>query len=204
MEGIWETQKGAPLLLFAWPSQKEQKNTYVFGIPKLASLINTHDLDGEMQGLKSVSRKDQPMVAPVFFTFRIMIVIGLLMLTTAFTALYLRHNQRLYKAKWFHIWSIFVAPCGFVAAIAGWLTAEIGRQPWVVYNLMRTKEAVSAVSAEEVIISLILLVLAYGVTFGFYLYYLFKTMRKGFLVIGRDEVEHHAFQYMTDTSGEEI
>jgi cytochrome d ubiquinol oxidase subunit I len=89
------------------------------------------------------------------------------------------------------------------AAIAGWLTAEIGRQPWVVYNLMRTKEAVSAVSAEEVIISLILLVLAYGVTFGFYLYYLFKTMRKGFLVIGRDEVEHHAFQYMTDTSGEE-
>ncbi len=202
MEGVWETQKGAPLLLFAWPSQKKQANEYVVGIPKLASLINTHSLDGELLGLKSVNKADQPRVAPVFFSFRLMVVIGLLMLLTAMTGLVLRYTQRLYSSNWFHLWCIIIAPLGFVASISGWLTAEIGRQPWVVYHLMRTREAVSAIEMEAVVISFILLVLAYGFVFSFYLYYLFKLIRQGPKELDSHEEEQHLFQYMRDTQGD--
>ena len=104
MEGVWETQKGAPLLLFAWPSQEKQKNEYTVSIPKLASLINTHQLDGEMLGLKSFAPAEQPRVIPVFFSFRIMVGIGLLMLLTAVVGLFLRFRGHLYTSKWFHRW----------------------------------------------------------------------------------------------------
>lgn len=202
MEGVWETQKGAPLILFAWPSQEAQKNEYVLSIPKLASLINTHSWDGEMIGLKTVPRAEQPIVAPVFFSFRIMVGIGLLMLVTVIAALILRVKQRLFSARWFLKWCLFMSPLGFVAAILGWITAEVGRQPWVVYNLMKTREAVSAVGKEEVIISLTMLVITYGVIFSFYLYYLFKMIRKGPVQLDKDDVEHHSFQYMTETIGD--
>jgi len=198
MEGVWETQKGAPLLLFAWPSQVQQENKYALAIPKFASLINTHHWDGEMIGLKSVASIDQPRVAPVFFSFRAMVGIGLLMLLTAFIGLILRIKGNLYTTQWFHRWCVAMAPFGFIASISGWLTAEIGRQPWVVYHLLKTSQAVSAVGLEEVIISFILLLLAYGITFGFYLYYLFKSIRLGPKLIGVDQAEAHAFQYMTD------
>lgn len=202
MEGVWNTEKGAPLLLFAWPSQAQQTNYYAIAIPKLASLINTHHWEGELVGLKSVAPGDQPVVAPVFFSFRIMVGIGLLMLATALMALLLRIKHSLYTATWFHKWCLLISPLGFIASIAGWLTAEMGRQPWVAYGLMRTHEAVSKVGAEEVIISLILLILAYGVVFGFYLYYLFKMIRQGPQISRQDKPEHHAFQYMTDKKGD--
>ena len=198
MEGVWETQKGAPLLLFAWPSQEKQKNEYTVSIPKLASLINTHHLDGEMLGLKSVAPDEQPRVLPVFFSFRIMVGIGLLMLFTAFVGLFLRVRGHLYSNTWFHRWCVAIAPLGFVASISGWLTAELGRQPWVVYHLLKTSHAVSAIGTEEVIISLILLLLAYGVIFGFYLYYILKLIRLGPQLIDIDQLEEHSFQYMTD------
>lgn len=201
MEGVWETQKGAPLLLFAWPSQQQQKNELTIGIPKLASLINTHRWDGELLGLKSVERADQPLVAPVFFSFRIMVGIGVLMLLTAALALLLRYRERLYTSRRFHQWCFFMAPLGFLASISGWLTAEIGRQPWIVYHLMRTRDAVSAIGIEEVIISLLLLVLVYGIIFGFYLYYLFKMIRTGPRELDAHDIEHHSFQYMTEAQG---
>lgn len=197
MEGVWETQKGAPLLLFAIPSQTEEKNYFEIGIPKLASLINTHSLDGELQGLKSVPPDDRPRMAPVFFTFRAMVGIGLFMLLVAVTGLVLRLRGTLYDTAWFHRVCVAMAPLGFIASIAGWLTAEIGRQPWVVHGLMRTRDAVSAITVEQVIISFSLLILAYGIIFGFYLYYLFKLIRKGPDVPLRDSLEQHAFQYMT-------
>jgi len=186
------------LLLFAWPSQEKQKNEYTLSIPKLASLINTHDLNGEMLGLKSVAPTEQPRVAPVFFSFRVMVGIGVLMLLTAFAGLYLRAKGRLYSNKGFHRLCIAIAPLGFVASISGWLTAEIGRQPWVVYHLLKTQNAVSAIEMDVVIISFILLVLAYGVIFGFYLYYLFQLIRVGPKSADANEVEYHSFQYMTD------
>ncbi|HHT0605620.1 TPA: cytochrome ubiquinol oxidase subunit I [Legionella anisa] len=202
MEGIWHTQNGAPLVLFAWPSQAQQQNNYAIEIPKLASFINTHDWDGKMVGLDSVQPDQQPRVAPVFFSFRIMVGIGLLMFATAIVGLFLRYKNKVYEAKWFHFWCFALTPLGFIASISGWLTAEIGRQPWVVYGLLKTHDAVSAISAEDVIISFVLLVLAYGVVFGFYLYYLLKLIRSGPEIIEQEQVEHHAFQYMTDLNVE--
>jgi len=153
-------------------------------------------------GLKSVSRQDQPKVAPVFFAFRVMVGIGFLMLGLAVVGLLLRARNILYSSQLFHKLCLWFVPLGFIASISGWLTAEIGRQPWVVYNLMQTKDAVSAVGMEEVIISMILLVLAYGITFSFYLYYLFKMIRRGPLALDSHPIENHSFQYMTDTQGD--
>lgn len=201
IEGNWETQKGAPLLLFAIPSQKEQKNYYEIAIPKLASLVNTHSWNGTLVGLKSVPPSDQPRVWPVFFSFRIMVGIGLLLFITAITGLFLRWAGKLYNTKWFHQLCLLVAPLGFVATIMGWITAEVGRQPWVVYNVMRTNEAVSALEAEEVIISLTLLVLTYGIIFGFYLNFLVKMIKSGPNNLSKHDAEHHSFQYMTDIEG---
>ncbi|WP_419418527.1 cytochrome ubiquinol oxidase subunit I [Legionella sp. D16C41] len=204
MEGVWNTQKGAPLVLFAIPSQSEQRNNYAIEIPKLASLINTHDLNGELIGLKSVSVADQPKVAAVFFSFRIMVGIGLIMLATAIFALFLRFRKTLFQAKLFHKWCILIAPLGFVATICGWFTAEFGRQPWVVYNLQRTVDAVSRVGWQEVAISFLLLILVYGIIFSFYLYYLFKTVRHGLVMLDDKAVDHMPFQYMSenDPTGE--
>lgn len=198
MEGVWETQRGAPLLLFAWPSQTLQQNNYVIAIPKLASLLNTHSWDGEMLGLKSVPPEDQPRVAPVFFSFRIMVGIGLIMLLTAFIGFFLRVKGTVYSSTWFHRWCIIISPLGFLATIAGWLTAELGRQPWVVYNLMKTRDAVSAIGMEEVFLSFLLLIIAYGIIFGFYLYYLLKLIRTGPVEKDKVEHQHSAFQYMKD------
>lgn len=197
MEGLWETTNGAPLVLFAIPSQKQQKNYYEIAIPKLASLINTHQWNGKLEGLKSVKAEDRPPVAAVFFSFRVMVGVGLLMLIASVVGLVLRVKNRLFENKSFHRFLILIAPLGFLATIAGWLTAEIGRQPWVVYNIMRTKDAVSNLSAEQVILSMSLLVISYVITFGFYLYYTFKLIRKGPFDLNLDKIEHHAFQYMT-------
>jgi len=200
IEANWKTQKSAPLVLFAMPSKSQQRNLYAIEIPGLASLINTHHWDGELLGLKSVSPEEQPPVASVFFTFRIMVSIGLLMLLTTILALFLRIRNKLHHTKWFLRWCLLIAPLGFVASICGWLTAEMGRQPWIVYNLLKTKDAVSSIGMEEVIISFVLLILAYGIVFSFYLVYLFKSIRTGPEVV--EGSEHHAFQYMTNSPGD--
>ncbi|MGQ3887643.1 cytochrome ubiquinol oxidase subunit I [Legionella sp. CNM-1927-20] len=200
IEGVWETQRGAPLVLFAIPSQQEQKNNYAIEIPKLASLINTHDINGELIGLRTVSLADQPKVAAVFFSFRIMVGIGLLMLATAVVALLLRRGNRLFKSKLFHRWCLITAPLGFIATISGWFTAEFGRQPWIVYNLQRTRDAVSNIGWQEVAISFMLLILVYGIIFSFYLYYLFKTIRHGLVILDNKAVDHMPFQYMAEAN----
>lgn len=125
------------------------------------------------------------------------------MLFTAIAGVCLRLKGTLFDSTWFHRWCIVMAPLGFIASIAGWLTAELGRQPWVVNGLLKTRDAVSSIGAEEVLISFILLVVAYGIVFGFYLYYLFKLISHGPGSLEEDEVEHHAFQYMTDFPKEE-
>lgn len=203
IEGIWNTQKGAPFILFAIPSQEEQKNKYALEIPKLASLLNTHDLNGEMVGLKSVNVDEQPKVLPVFFSFRIMLGIGFLMLFTALIGLFLRWKKKLFTARRFHQWCLVTAPLGFIATVCGWLTAEFGRQPWVVYHLQRTKDAVSQVGWQEVAISFSLLILVYGIIFGFYLHYLFKTIRQGLVMLDKEAVDHMPFQYMPEVNYQE-
>lgn len=203
MEGLWDSQKGAPLVLFAIPSQQDQKNHFELKIPKLASFINTHSWNGPMTGLKSVPPELQPRVLPVFFSFRIMVGIGLLMLATALLGIIFLYKNYLYRSRWFHYWCLVLSPLGFVASISGWLTAELGRQPWVVNQLLKTSQSVSSIAAEEVIISLVLLVLAYCVVFSFYLYYLFKIIRLGPDVASTGPIEPSLFQYMGDHPKEE-
>lgn len=180
IEGVWETQRGAPLLLFAVPNSEKQKNEYAVGIPHLASLINTHDWNGELQGLKSVSPSEQPVVGAVFYSFRVMVGIGLLMFAIAIASLWLRYRKKLYDKPWFLRALLFSAPIGFIALITGWITAETGRQPWIVYNLLRTSDAVSPIQLHNVIVTFVLMVIIYAIIFGvFYFRYLIKTIKKG-------------------------
>ncbi len=196
IEGNWQPQKGAPLLLFAIPRQDEQRNIAELGIPRLGSLINTHRWDGELPGLTSVSPQDQPWVAPVFYSFRIMVGLGLLMLLLAVIGVFLLWRQKLFVSNWFLRACVYFSPAGFIAILTGWFTAEIGRQPWVVQNYLRTISSASAISLHEVIISFVLIILVYGVIFGiFYFRYLSKIIQHG----PKDlEIETSPFSYMAE------
>lgn len=168
IEANWETQAGAPLILFAYPDQKEAKNLFVISIPHLASFINTHQWNGVLQGLTSVPENDRPFVPVVFYSFRLMVGIGFLILALSLWALVLRFKKTIYENTWFLRASVIFGPLGFFALIAGWFTAETGRQPWIVYNILRTSDAVSDVLMKNVFISLFLIVIVYGVIFGFF------------------------------------
>jgi len=175
MEAVWNTQRGAPFLIFAYPDKHLQKNLFAIGIPHMASLLNTHQWNGKIIGLKTVKPIDQPVVAIVFYSFRVMVGLGGLMLLIALTGLVLRLRKRLYESRWFLKTSMWTAPIGFFAIIAGWFTAETGRQPYVVYNLVRTSHAASKVPASQVALSLLLIIVVYGIIFG---YFYFKYLRK--------------------------
>lgn len=179
MEGVWDTQRGAPLILFAVPDAVHETNKYVISIPKGASLINTHQLNGEMIGLKSVPASERPLVVQVFYTFRIMVGIGLFLFGVALLGLLLRLGGKLYTSRWFYRICIFAAPLGFLSTIMGWLTTEFGRQPWIIYQMLSTVDGASKVPLHQVVTSLILFVLVYGLVFIFYLIYLFKVIRTG-------------------------
>lgn len=179
MEGNWETMRGAPLILFAIPDPVQEKNKFEISIPKLASLFNTHKMDGELVGLKSVPAEERPIVSTVFYNFRIMVGIGILLLLTAIWGSWLTWRKTFTEHPLFLKLCVLVSPLGFLASISGWMTAESGRQPWVVYNLMKTAEGASLVPAHKVIISLALFIIVYLVVFGFYLHYLFSLIRKG-------------------------
>ncbi len=179
MEGLWETQRGAPLLLFAWPDMTAERNHFEIGIPRLASLILTHDADGELQGLQSVSRADRPNVPVVFWSFRVMVGCGLLMLGFALWGGVQWLRKRLLSARnWLRI-APWLTPLGLIATLAGWWVAEVGRQPWVVHGFMRTRDAASVLPAERVLESLLVFGLAYALLFGLYLFYLLRVIRKG-------------------------
>lgn len=179
IEANWNTGGDVPFVIFALPDQAQGKNRFELSIPYGASLINTHSIHGTLLGLNSVPKEDQPVVPITFFAFRVMLGIGLLFILASWLGLWLLFRQRLYDSSWYLRLCVACSPLGFIAAIAGWLTAESGRQPWVVYGMLRTKDAASVVAFEQVLISLTLFILGYGVIFSFYLYYLFKTIHKG-------------------------
>jgi len=204
MEGLWETQRGAPFLAFAVPDQKNQTNYWSIPIPHAAALINTHHWNGELTGLKSAAPADQPMVALIFYTFRIMVYIGILMFLLALMAQYLKIRKRLFDTPWFLNACVFFAPAGFIALWCGWLTAEFGRQPWAIYNLLKTADAISPVSLQNVIISFALIFIVYGIIFGyFYFYFLHKTIEKGPFVQHEHEPIHEPFSYMEPSTKQE-
>lgn len=203
IEGVWNTQKGAPLLLFAVPDMATEKNLYTISIPHLASVINTHQWNGTLVGLKSVPAQDRPFVPAVFYSFRIMVGLGMLMLLFALVGLYLRFRGRLFTAGWFHRACVIASPIGFVTLWSGWITAEEGRQPYIVYNYMRTDLAASPVSWHHVMFTFALLVVVYGIIFGvFYFHYLEKIIKHG------PDDEHgereHVFGYLNGDNMEKL
>jgi cytochrome d ubiquinol oxidase subunit I len=120
MEGLWETQQGAPLVLFGWPDQDEESTKYAVEIPKLSSLILTHDLNGEVKGLKEWPKDERPPAALVFWSFRIMVGVGMLMIATGLIAIILHFRKRLFDTRWFQYWCMALTPAGFIAVLAGW------------------------------------------------------------------------------------
>jgi cytochrome d ubiquinol oxidase subunit I len=179
IEGNWDRMSNMPLRLFAIPDEVAETNHYEIGIPKIGSWILTHAYDGEVPGLKEVPPEDRPPVWPVFFSFRIMVAIGFAMLGIGLWSLYLRWKGTLFTNRTFLTAAMIMTPSGFGAVLFGWFTAEIGRQPWVVYGHMRTADAVSPVSAGAVTASLLTFVVVYAFVFGFGSYYLAKLLRRG-------------------------
>lgn len=179
MEAHWGGDHPAPLILFAWPDEKNEKNLFEISIPKGASLILKHDPNALLQGLKSVPPQDRPPVKNVFFAFRVMVGIGLFMIAAAFFGTYLWWRRRLFQTRWYlwpmqHAWWI-----GFVAVIAGWLVTENGRQPWVVYGLQRTADAISPIAGGLVLSTLLLYVAVYSIVFSMGIYYINRLIAKG-------------------------
>jgi len=179
MEGIWETERGAALRLFGWPDQMEERTKYAVTIPKLSSLILTHELDGEIKGLKAWPPDQRPPVAWVFWTFRLMVGVGMLMIATGVTALILYTKKHLFDTRWFQYWCMALTPAGFVAVLAGWFVTEIGRQPWMVHGVLRTSASVSPVVGSPVAISLAAFIVTYLFVFGAGTYYILHLIGKG-------------------------
>ncbi|MGD2097684.1 MAG: cytochrome ubiquinol oxidase subunit I [Desulfobacterales bacterium] len=179
MEGLWDTQRGAPLVLFGWPDQQAETTQYAIEIPKLSSFILTHDLDGEVKGLKEWPAEDRPPAALVFWTFRLMVGLGMLMIATGVVAIVLYIRKRLFDTRWFQYWCMALTPAGFVAVLAGWFVTEVGRQPWIVQGLLRTSDATSPVMGTSIAISLTAFVVVYVIVFGAGSFYILKLIGKG-------------------------
>jgi cytochrome bd ubiquinol oxidase subunit I len=188
MEGHWETQAGAPLILFGWPDHQAEVTRWAVELPYLGSLILTHEMNGTVRGLKEWRREDRPPAAIIFWSFRIMVGIGLLMLLVVATANWLRWKGRLYDTAWFLRICEACLPLGFAAVIAGWVTTEVGRQPWVIYGLMRTSDAVTpSLTGVDVLASLIVYVVVYLVVYPVTLYYMVVLVRAG--PVGEEETD---------------
>jgi cytochrome bd ubiquinol oxidase subunit I len=187
IEGHWETRAGAPLILFAIPNESEERNDYEIAVPKLGSIILMHDANGVIRGLKEWRPEDRPPVKIPFFAFRIMVAIGFAMLFVGAIGLFLRWRKRLYDSNWF-LWACMaMTPSGFIAVLTGWYTAEVGRQPWVVYGHLRTVDAISPVSAASVATSLVTFFVVYAIIFGAGVYYMAKVVKAGPKLILSDD-----------------
>lgn len=188
MEGIWETEKGAGLRLFAWPNQKKEKNNYEIKIPKLASLILTHHSDGEIKGLKAWKKEDRPPVVWVFWCFRIMVGLGILMILLGLVSAIQYFRNRLFNSRYLQIAWILMTPSGFIALLAGWFVTEIGRQPYTAYGVIRTTHSLSpAIVGPQVAWSLLSFVVMYTFVFGAASYYIFRLIQKGLSIAGEAE-----------------
>jgi cytochrome d ubiquinol oxidase subunit I len=180
MEGIWETQKGVPAVLFAIPDEKTRSNKYEIAIPKLASLYLTHDLNGEVKGLSDFKGKHPP-VAPVFWAFRIMVGVGMLMLLVSWASVFQlqpwKKNEKRELTVWHARILVGMTFAGWVALVAGWYVTEIGRQPWLVTGVMTTLEAASKVPAPKIALSLALYLTMYAALIMAYISVVFYLAR---------------------------
>ncbi len=179
MEGHFESHiDGAPLILFGIPDSEAKTVRYAIEIPKLSSLILKHDLNAPMDGLDTIPDSEEPPVGMVFWSFRIMVGIGFAMLGVGLWSLYARWRKRLYDWPLLHKAALVMAPSGFVAVLAGWITTEVGRQPYVIYGLLRTADAASPLDAPAVAASLLAFILVYFTVFGIGVWYILRLMGK--------------------------
>ena len=189
IEGHWQDdgEPGTALTLFGWPDMAAEATRFKVEVPRLGGLILTHDWDGEIPALKDFAPEDRPNSTIVFWTFRIMVGLGVLMLGLGLWSAWLRLRGRLYDCRPFLRFSVAMGPAGIVAILAGWYTTEIGRQPWVVYNIQRTADAVSGHSALSLSVSLALFVVLYAAVFGTGMVYMLKLVAKGPEAVRTDE-----------------
>lgn len=179
MEGHFESYpRGAPLILVGLPDQEAATVRYALSIPKVSSLILKHDLHAPLSGLDTVARADWPYVPIVFWSFRIMVGLGFLMLGLAALSVLARFRRKLYDWRPLHSFALAMSPSGFVAVIAGWVTTEVGRQPFTVYGLLRTAESVSPLDRPAVAASLITFIVVYFIVFGAGTGYILRLMSR--------------------------
>ncbi|RQZ17211.1 cytochrome ubiquinol oxidase subunit I [Burkholderia sp. Bp9031] len=179
MEGYWQPTKSAPYLLFITPNQQQAHNGIQLGIPYLGSLIVTRSLHGMVPGLASTAPENRPPMGPVFYAFRTMFLLGLLMFAVASISIWLRLRQALFSTRWFlHVVQAMM-PIGFIATIAGWYTSEIGRQPWVIYGYLRTADAVSPIPAGNIVFSTTLFAAAYALFLAAFVGITARVIRRG-------------------------
>jgi cytochrome bd ubiquinol oxidase subunit I len=180
MEGLWDGGQGVPASLIGWPDQQAQRNDWEIALPHVGSLYLTHSWDGAVKGLKDFPADARPPVAIVYFAFRIMVGVAMVMLATVITGLTLMLRRRLEFSGWY-LRLCQAAPClGFIAVIAGWTTTEVGRQPWTIYGLFRTAESVSpSLTGGNVLTSLLLYVTVYLVIYPVGLFLMLKRVWLG-------------------------
>ena len=179
MEGHFTSHPdGAPLILFGLPDQERATVDASIEIPKLSSLILKHGLNEPLAGLDTIPREDWPPVPVVFWSFRVMVGLGTLMVLLGVWALTQRLRDKMFETPWLHRSAVAMAPMGFVAVIAGWITTEVGRQPFTVYGLLRTTESVAPLAAPAVAASLAAFALVYFTVFGAGVFYILRLMSK--------------------------
>jgi cytochrome d ubiquinol oxidase subunit I len=168
-----------PLILFGWPDMEREETRYKVEIPRLGGLLLTHEWDGNIPGLKEFPRADRANSAIVFWSFRIMVGLGVLMIALGLWSAWLRWRGKLMTSRPFLYCALAMGPSGLVAILAGWYTTEIGRQPWTIYGILRTADAVSNHGVLQLSITLILFVLVYFAVFGTGIAYLMRLIRIG-------------------------
>jgi cytochrome d ubiquinol oxidase subunit I len=180
MEGNWERATGVPLLLFAWPDQKAQTNHFEIAIPKLASFILTHDWEGELPGISETPYAEQPPVFIVFWAFRVMVGIGLVMIAFGLTGLVLRRGGRYWQTPWFLNGMRWMSFTPFLAVLAGWVVTETGRAPWLIYGVMTHAQGLTpSLTGGMALFTLIGYIVVYAMVFSAGLYYLFRVLQAG-------------------------
>ncbi|HEX2338685.1 MAG TPA: cytochrome ubiquinol oxidase subunit I, partial [Hyphomicrobiaceae bacterium] len=178
MEGHWETQAGQPLLLFGWPDMAAETTRYAVELPKVGSLLLTHDWNGTVKGLKAWPPQERPNATIVFWSFRIMVGVGLLMMLTGVWSLWQRYRQQLTASTALLSFAVLMSPAGFIAVLAGWITTEVGRQPYTVYGLLRTAQSQSPIDAAAVATSLLAFIAVYFAAFGAGTFYILRLMQQ--------------------------
>ena len=181
IEGHWENRPGeaTPLLLFGLPDMEQERTRYGLEIPALGSLILTPSLHTQVPALNDFPNEDRPYSPAVFWSFRIMVGMGVLMIALGICSAWLRYRRRQYHSRPFQWFALCMGPAGLIALVAGWVTTEMGRQPWVIYGLLRTRDAVSLHSTLQMAISLLVFIVVYCAVFGVGYYYIFRLIKKG-------------------------